>query len=111
LLLERAAEAMLGKCTRIVHAATPDASSSAITPEYIEQLDHTIRSFATRSLRTITLLYRGEKKVEEAAFNSDLKRWLGRYWPRRSMYSTHLTALENRIAQDEYHKQMDDAEF
>lgn len=56
LLLERAAEAMLGRCTRIVHAATPDASSSAITPEYIEQLDHTIRSFATRYLRTIAAL-------------------------------------------------------
>ncbi|PMD15095.1 hypothetical protein NA56DRAFT_710318 [Hyaloscypha hepaticicola] len=86
---------MLGKCTRIVHAATPDPSSSAITPEYIEQLDHTIRSFATRSLRTIVLLYRGAKKVVTGHGDQ----------------CTHLTALENQIAQDEYHKQMDDAEF
>jgi Ca2+-transporting ATPase len=53
-----AAEVMLGRCTQIIHDAASDTSSIAITSEHMDYLNRIIEDFATRSLRTIALLYR-----------------------------------------------------
>jgi hypothetical protein len=53
-----AAEVMLGRCIQIIKDAASDAAVTAITPEDKTYLNHVIENFATRSLRTIALLYR-----------------------------------------------------
>ncbi|PVH69428.1 calcium-translocating P-type ATPase [Cadophora sp. DSE1049] len=53
-----AAEVMLKRCTRIIQNAAIDDSTSTITPETMAHLSRTIEKYATRSLRTIGLLYR-----------------------------------------------------
>ncbi|KFY46430.1 hypothetical protein V495_02459 [Pseudogymnoascus sp. VKM F-4514 (FW-929)] len=53
-----AAEVMLERCTQILRNVASDASSTAITSEDMIHLNRNIEEFATRSLRTIALLYR-----------------------------------------------------
>ncbi|KAL5346756.1 plasma membrane calcium [Pseudogymnoascus australis] len=53
-----AVEVMLERCTQVLQNVASDASSTAITSEHMIHLNRNIENFATRSLRTIALLYR-----------------------------------------------------
>lgn len=53
-----AAEILLKKCSRIIQDAAVDGSTSTLTPGTMALLSRIIEMFATRSLRTIGLLYR-----------------------------------------------------
>ncbi|KAI9827542.1 MAG: hypothetical protein M1832_004892 [Thelocarpon impressellum] len=52
-----ASEILLGKCTRIVRDPTAGLSATELTEDNMEALKRVITSYATRSLRTIALLY------------------------------------------------------
>ena len=53
-----ASEILLGACTQIVQNPTKSASSTSISHEDLASLDQAISSYASRSLRTIGLLFR-----------------------------------------------------
>lgn len=58
MLVKGASEIMISKCTRIINDPTKGSADTAIKSEHIETLQNIISSYATRSLRTIGLLYR-----------------------------------------------------
>jgi len=53
-----APEVLLGKCTRIMEDTIHGVSDVPITTEHISALQNIVTSYASRSLRTIALLYR-----------------------------------------------------
>ena len=57
LYVKGASEIMLGKCQWIIGDPTKDTSASKLTSENIDTLNHVITNYASRSLRTIGLLY------------------------------------------------------
>ena len=58
MLVKGASEILLGKCSRIIQDPTTGITDSLITHENLETLNDTITEFASRSLRTIGLVYR-----------------------------------------------------
>lgn len=58
MLVKGASEIMITKCTRIIGDPTKGSADTSIKSEQIETLQNIISSYATRSLRTIGLLYR-----------------------------------------------------
>ena len=57
-----ASEILLGKCTRILDDPAREVSDVPLTPENMDNLKQTIDEYASRSLRTIGLLYRDFKE-------------------------------------------------
>lgn len=57
-LVKGASEILLGKCTRIIQDPAKGITETDMNHEYLEILTDTITSFASRSLRTIGLVYR-----------------------------------------------------
>ncbi len=57
-----ASEILLEKCTRILQDPTKAISDVLVTPENMDNLKQTIDEYASRSLRTIGLLYRDFKE-------------------------------------------------
>ena len=53
-----ASEILLGRCSKIIQDPTHEVSEKDISPESIELLEKIIDGYASRSLRTIGLLYR-----------------------------------------------------
>ena len=53
-----ASEIMLGKCNRIIRDPSKEISDTSLTPENMETLTRIITDYASRSLRTIGLLYK-----------------------------------------------------
>lgn len=62
MLVKGASEILLGKCTQIVEDPTKGIFESTLTPESLDSLEHTIQTYASRSLRTIGLLYKDFKE-------------------------------------------------
>lgn len=58
MLVKGASEILLGRCSRIIADPSMGVSETNLTHENIEALEHTINTYASRSLRTIGLLYR-----------------------------------------------------
>ena len=58
LFVKGASEIMLGRCSSIIRDPTKDISETHITHENLEALTRVITNYASRSLRTIGLLYR-----------------------------------------------------
>lgn len=58
MFVKGASEILLGRCSKIIQDPTHEVSERDITPEGIEFLEQIIDSYASRSLRTIGLLYR-----------------------------------------------------
>ena len=58
LLVKGASEILLGKCSKIIQDPTKSLTESDLSQEHMEILGDTITSFATRSLRTIGLVFR-----------------------------------------------------
>jgi P-type Ca2+ transporter type 2C len=58
MLVKGASEILLGRCTRIIRDPTQGAEETTLTPENMETLNAIIKNYASRSLRTIGLLYR-----------------------------------------------------
>lgn len=58
MLVKGASEILLGRCTRIIRDPTQGAEETTLTPEDMESLNAIIKNYASRSLRTIGLLYR-----------------------------------------------------
>ena len=58
MLIKGASEILLAKCTRIIRNPTMDVSDVKITQEDTETLEQLIEIYASRSLRTIGLLYK-----------------------------------------------------
>ncbi len=58
MLVKGASEIMLGKCSRIIEDPTGGVTDKLMTEENMKTLTGTITTFASRSLRTIGLLYR-----------------------------------------------------
>ncbi|KAF2813170.1 calcium transporting P-type ATPase-like protein [Mytilinidion resinicola] len=58
LLVKGASEILLDKCERIISDATKEVSDMPISVDNRETLEQLISTYATRSLRTIALLYR-----------------------------------------------------
>ena len=58
MLVKGASEILLARCSRIIQDPRADLSDRNITHENMETLDHVIKTYAGRSLRTIGLLYR-----------------------------------------------------
>ena len=58
LFVKGASEILLGRCSKIIQDPTREVSEKDITPESIEFLEKIIDAYASRSLRTIGLLYR-----------------------------------------------------
>lgn len=58
MLVKGASELMLGKCQKIVQNPTLGLSESVVTDEVKQTLDNVITEYASRSLRTIGLLYK-----------------------------------------------------
>ncbi|KZF26326.1 P-type calcium ATPase [Xylona heveae TC161] len=53
-----ASEIMLSHCTKIIADPTAGISETSISKDNVEALEHIIQSYASRSLRTLGLLYR-----------------------------------------------------
>ncbi len=58
MLVKGASEILLGRCTRIIRDPREETSETNLTHEDIKILEQVIDTFATRSLRTIGLLFR-----------------------------------------------------
>ena len=58
MFVKGASEILLGRCSKIIQDPTREVSEKDITPESIEFLEKMIDAYASRSLRTIGLLYR-----------------------------------------------------
>lgn len=58
MLVKGASEILLGKCSQIVEDPTKGISETKITHESLDLLQHSIKTYASRSLRTIGLLYK-----------------------------------------------------
>lgn len=58
LYVKGASEILLAKCTSIIRDPTKDTSNTQLTDDNRETINNLITSYATRSLRTIALLYR-----------------------------------------------------
>lgn len=58
MLVKGASEILIAKCTRIISEPTKGVSESPMRKEQIETLNKIVSSYASRSLRTIALLYR-----------------------------------------------------
>jgi len=58
MLVKGASEILVAKCTRIISEPTKGTSDTPIKPEQVEALNNIVSSYASRSLRTIGLLYR-----------------------------------------------------
>ena len=58
MFVKGASEILLGRCTKIVRDPTREVSEKDITAECVECLEQIIDAYASRSLRTIGLLYR-----------------------------------------------------
>ena len=58
LLVKGASEILISKCSRIINEPTKGISETTITSEQIETLNGIVANYASRSLRTIGLLYR-----------------------------------------------------
>ena len=58
LLVKGASEILLGRCSRIIKDPSRALSNSNLTHEDIEALSDTIKTYASRSLRTIGIIYR-----------------------------------------------------
>lgn len=58
MLVKGASEIMIAKCTRIISDPTKGSADTPIKSEHVETLNNIVSSYASRSLRTIGLLYR-----------------------------------------------------
>ncbi|KAK5958731.1 plasma membrane calcium [Knufia fluminis] len=58
MLVKGASEILIAKCTRIISEPTKGTADTPIKPEQVEALNNIVSSYASRSLRTIGLLYR-----------------------------------------------------
>lgn len=58
LYVKGASEILLDKCTRILEDPTKEVSDTNMTADNTESLNHIITDYASRSLRTISLVYR-----------------------------------------------------
>ena len=58
MLVKGASEILIAKCTRIISEPTKATADVPIKPEQSETLNNIVSSYASRSLRTIGLLYR-----------------------------------------------------
>jgi Ca2+-transporting ATPase len=58
MLVKGASEILISKCTRIVNDPTKELVDSPITSDQVETLNGIVSNYASRSLRTIALLYR-----------------------------------------------------
>ncbi|KAL9107979.1 MAG: hypothetical protein Q9227_007194 [Pyrenula ochraceoflavens] len=58
MLVKGASEILIAQCTRIVRDPTKDASEVPMSRENVETLGQIVNNYASRSLRTIALLYR-----------------------------------------------------
>ncbi|MCJ1354506.1 MAG: hypothetical protein MMC33_004495 [Icmadophila ericetorum] len=58
LYVKGASEIMLAKCTRLIRDPTKDLAETALTTDHLETLTRVIDHYASRSLRTIGLLYK-----------------------------------------------------
>lgn len=58
LYVKGASEILLEKCTEIIHDPTRDSSSSPMTDDNRQTLTNLIDNYASRSLRTIAMVYR-----------------------------------------------------
>ena len=58
MLVKGASEILIGKCTRIISDPTKGSKDTPIRSDQIETLNNIVGSYASRSLRTIGLLYR-----------------------------------------------------
>jgi P-type Ca2+ transporter type 2C len=58
MMVKGASEILISKCTRIVSDPTKDLADSPINPDQVETLNGIVGNYASRSLRTIALLYR-----------------------------------------------------
>ena len=58
LYVKGASEIMLGKCYKIIRDPTSDLTETLITTENLETLNQVITNYASRSLRTIGMLYK-----------------------------------------------------
>lgn len=58
MFVKGASEIMLGKCTKIIKDPTKGVAETLISHEHMETLTDVITNFASRSLRTIGLIYR-----------------------------------------------------
>ena len=58
MLVKGASEILLGRCTKIIRDPTQGADETTLTSENVETLNAIIKNYASRSLRTIGLLYR-----------------------------------------------------
>ena len=58
MLVKGASEILIGKCTRIISDPTSGTSDVPIHPSQVETLNNMVSRYASRSLRTIGLLYR-----------------------------------------------------
>ena len=62
MFVKGASEILLGRCSKIIQDPTRGVSERDITPENVEFLEQIIDTYASRSLRTIGLLYRDFKQ-------------------------------------------------
>ncbi|KAF2747847.1 calcium-translocating P-type ATPase [Sporormia fimetaria CBS 119925] len=58
LYVKGASEILLGKCERIISDATKEVAAREMTEDNRDSLEHVITTYASRSLRTIGLVYR-----------------------------------------------------
>lgn len=58
MLVKGASEILIAKCTRIISEPTAGIFDTPIKPNQVETLNNIVGSYASRSLRTIALLYR-----------------------------------------------------
>jgi Ca2+-transporting ATPase len=62
MLVKGASEILIAKCTRIVRDPADSIKDTAMTDENMETLQSIVTSYATRSLRTIAIIYRDFKQ-------------------------------------------------
>lgn len=58
MLVKGASEILIARCTKIIRDPSQDAGETTLTTENMETLNAIIKNYASRSLRTIGLLYR-----------------------------------------------------
>lgn len=58
MMVKGASEILIAKCSRIVRDPTKDVADSPITADQVETLNGIVSNYASRSLRTIALLFR-----------------------------------------------------
>jgi len=86
MLVKGASEILLGKCSRIVEDPTKGTSETNMTPESLDLLEQSIQTYASRSLRTIGLLYK------------DFKEWPPRGVPTQEV--NHKLAVFDKVFKD-----------